>query len=118
MAQTIVGDMKTAEVVTGVKTGLQQAGISGVRADMVTKIAEDIYQAFYKSALWGMGEDEEAAIVAINSLLSVAEARACATVYKVTYKKSLYQDIQRFINSWDTRNNELKANLVEAMKGV
>jgi hypothetical protein len=67
-------------------------GISPTRIKVIQEIAERIYNAFYKSG-FGLWEDEKAAAEAFNELYGQGEAIVCATIYKASFKKSLYGDI-------------------------
>lgn len=110
----IVADIKGSSQVIGVKDAINQNGIVDVRVQAVEDAAEDIYNAFYKDSLWGFGEDEEKAIQAFNSLKSISEAKATASIYKANYKKVLYTDLKRLLGFTDFP--KLKTSFVNAIK--
>lgn len=112
----IAADVKNSTQAAGIKDALNQSGVMDVRADEVIEIADNIYVAFYKTSFWGLGEDEEAAVEAFNSLQNVAEAKACARIYKVNYKKTLSVDIYNYCNGSHWKN--VKQYLYNAIKGI
>lgn len=118
LGMQIAGSINSSAQIAGVKAALLQSGIEGVREAAVQDAAEGIYTAFYKDSFWGAGEDEEKAVESINMLLSAAEAKAAAHIYKANYKKSLYSDFMKFVGPLDGNHKNIKQFILLATKGI
>lgn len=114
----ITNDIKNDVAINATKQALLANGITDLRANVVNEVAEKVYRAFYKTTLWGMGEDEEAAVAAINELQNAPEAKACANIYKANYGKTLYADFMKFVSPLDGNHKDIKQNILIATKNV
>lgn len=117
-ASNIGTDIKSSAQASGVNTALNQSGVpaASVRGAAIVEIAENIYAALFKSTLYGWGEDEPAVIENMNSLLNIAEAKACARIYSTNYKKNLYNDINKYLSV--SERQQIKTYLLTATKLV
>lgn len=111
----IVSDIKGSTQINEVKAALHESGITDVRSDKVQEAADDIFAAFYQANWWG-GEDEEKAIDALNNLLSIAECKAAARIYKSTNKKSMATDFTKYCFQYQL--DKIKASHLKAIKGI
>lgn len=111
----VVADIKESVQIQAVQAAVQNANISPIRSEAVIDIAETIYEAIWKY-MWGSMEDEVAAMAAFNSLTSAVEARACASIYKANFKKSLYSDITKYCHYSDF--DGMKTSYLNATKGI
>ena len=93
--------IKNSAMAASIKDAMNQANISDVRAGLIVDIANNIYDAFYKDSLFGLGEDEVKAMENFKMLNSVDEAIACAVVYRASFSKSLYQNIMQYCHFTD-----------------
>lgn len=89
----VVRDTQAQEV----RQVLTQSGISDVRVKAVQTIVNEIYNAFYKDAWFGYGEDEQKAKEQFNLLQNVNEAKTAAALYKEIFGKSLYNDFTKYL---------------------
>ena len=114
LGNLIAGDLANSAQASGVPGALSGSGIEGVRANQVVDICEAIYKALHKNDWFGFSEDEEAAAMAFNQLINIAEAKAAARIYQANYNKSLYDDLKSYIHgsTWDS----LKSYLLNAIK--
>ena len=113
------GDIKNAikndQQAAAINKVALDTGLGAERAQSIIDIAKDIHVAFH-GTLWGLGEDEEKAVNALNRCQSAAEAKAVAVVYRTNYQKSLYGDFKQysgtFIDPWP------RQNLMDAIKSI
>lgn len=102
-------------ITSGVNAALSSQGVTGVRAQIVTLAAENIYQALFKYFL-GMFENEAAAEAAFKTLANVNEAVTCAMIYRSSYNRGLWDDLEQYC-SFTLMDGVSNANY-NAIKGV
>lgn len=110
LAQDIAQDAQIKQL----DNAFSQNNVPAVDSARIINTAEKIYQALHKDSLFGWGEDEEKAVNAFNSLTSVGEAKACASIYQTNYEKNLFEDLKKYVHGTDW--NRLKSFLLNAIK--
>jgi hypothetical protein len=116
LGKSIGNDIKNSAQAAGIKDALNQNGVTDVRASAVEDAANDIGAAFFKDSFWGFGEDEPKAVNAFNGLKNVGEAKACAHIYRASFNKSLYSNLETYCNGSNWRN--LKSTYLIAIKNI
>lgn len=94
---------------------MTSSNIQPGRATEIQNIADEIHSCFH-SYFFGMFENERGAIEAFNRLLNASEAVLCATIYKASFKKSLYTEFQKYLLGIE--RSDLKQTNYEAIKNI
>lgn len=116
LGTNVAGVLKNDLVTATINAAINQNGIDSIRSATVISSAELIYTAFYKTSLWGFGEDEETAISVFNSLQNNGEAKASAIIYKANFSKSLYADFVKYCHGSNWRS--LNTSYLNAIKSL
>ena len=111
---SIIDDVTSSTTVNQLNDALLKNNIPSANAARIMRVSEDIYRALHKDSAFGWFEDEEKAVEAFNSLVSIQEARAVSSLYSSSFQKSLYNDLKNYIHgsTW----NQLKPVLISAIK--
>lgn len=109
----IAGDIQSNTTIKEANAAIQQSGVNGLRAAVVSDAHEDIYAALHKDNFFGFFEDETKAVDAFNTLNTQSEAIACARIYKANWKKSLYGDLMKYVHG--DNKIKLKSTLLNAI---
>lgn len=99
-----------------VNNAFKQYGLDSVAGNRLVQAAESIYSAFFKDSWFGLGEDETKAIDALNTCVSVQEAKALASIFRTNYNKGLYDCFNKYVHWPHTK--DIKSFILDATKGV